>query len=83
MHSCKGCKIPKPIPQGDVMTDIEMQTAMAEIDKINAETRKMLAESGKAMAEERLTNKKAKWYEITLVIAVAAVVGAVAAKLMQ
>ena len=58
------------------MEQANLEKTVAEMHKLNEETRKLMNESHKLSAEAALTNKKIKWYELTLFFAAIAATAA-------
>jgi hypothetical protein len=58
------------------MEQANLEKTVAEMHKLNEETRKLMNESHKLNAEATFTNKKAKWYELTLFFAAIAATAA-------
>ncbi len=53
-------------------TSPDEQKVLAEIQKMNEETRKFVDEQHKLQSEAALNSKKTKWYEFTMLLAVVA-----------
>lgn len=51
------------------MEQANLEKTVAEMHKLNEATRKLMNDSHKLSAEATFTNKKAKWYELTLFFA--------------
>lgn len=59
------------------MTDLELQEKLASIDKLQAETHKLVSENHKLVADTIHLEKKNRWFEFTLMLAVIAATVAV------
>ena len=58
--------------QSTVSEKAQLEKTIAEMHKLNEETRKFVEEAHKMRAEAAFTIKKNRWYEITIVIAIIA-----------
>ncbi len=50
------------------LVNTEIEKNLAEISRMNQETRKLVFESSKLFAEQKLLSKKVTWFEYTMIL---------------